>query len=40
MGITYNDEQLSLSLNFVDDQVILAEDEDDICYILRTIDEE
>lgn len=39
MGIQVDGEKL-FTLNFADDQVILAEDEDDVYYMLRKLDEE
>ena len=39
MGIEIGDSRL-FTLHFADDQVILAEDDDDICYMLRKLDEE
>lgn len=39
MGISIDNDKL-YSLNFADDQVVFAEDEDDVCYMIRKLNEE
>lgn len=38
MGVSIGDDKL-FTLHFADDQVIFAEDEDDICYMVRKLDD-